>query len=176
MAGKRLQAELKKKHPFDSLEQEAVLNLLRTGDWIDNRLNRLFRKYGLTGSQYNVLRILRGEGRPLPCLEIANRTIQIVPAITGLIDRLEGQGMVARRRSTEDGRVVLVEITTKALAVLRQVDGPLGRLHGVLVGHLSREELGELVRLAEKARGGSAAGAGLRNKNFFEQIVYISTK
>src|SRR5262245_29150921 len=109
----KLQQQLKKKKPFDSPEQEAVLNLLRTGDWLDNRLNRLFREHGLTSSQYNVLRILRGEGGPLPSLEIAERMIQVVPAITGLIDRLEKQQLVERRRCADDRRVVYVEITPK---------------------------------------------------------------
>jgi DNA-binding MarR family transcriptional regulator len=152
MTATRLQHELKKKRPFDSLEQEALLNLLRTSDWIDNRLGRLFRDYGLTSSQYNVLRILRGEGQPLPSLEIADRMIQVVPAITGLIDRLEKQEMVSRRRCSEDRRVVYVEITAKGLATLKQLDGPLEELHKNLVGHLSRPELKELSRLMEKIR------------------------
>ena len=148
----RLQHELKKKKPFASAEQEAILNILRTSDWIDNRLGRLFREYGLTCSQYNVLRILRGEGKPLPSLEIADRMIQVVPAITGLIDRLEQQKLVVRRRSTEDRRVVFVEITGKALEVLKKLDKPLEQLHQSLVGHLSRAELESLSRLLERAR------------------------
>jgi DNA-binding MarR family transcriptional regulator len=148
----RLHHELKKKKPFASAEQEAILNILRTSDWVDNRLGRLFREYGLTCSQYNVLRILRGEGKPLPSLEIADRMIQVVPAITGLIDRLEQQKLVVRRRSTEDRRVVFVEITGKALEVLKKLDKPLEQLHQSLVGHLSRAELESLSRLLERAR------------------------
>lgn len=152
MASRRLQDELRKKQPFDSLEQEAVLNILRTGDQLQNQFGRLFREYGLTSSQYNVLRILRGESRPLPCLEIAERTIQVVPAITGLIDRLEKQQLVCRRRSEEDRRVVYVEITSKALALLRKMDKPVRELHGRLLGRLNQKELNELIRLLEKTR------------------------
>src|SRR5215210_7745414 len=110
----RLQQELRKRRPFKSATDEAVLSILRTSDCIDNRLGRLFRAYGLTSSQYNVLRILRGEGQPLPSLEIASRMIQVVPAITGLIDRLEKQKLVTRRRCPDDRRVVFVEITPPA--------------------------------------------------------------
>jgi DNA-binding MarR family transcriptional regulator len=152
MTTAHLQRELKKKRPFDSPEQEAILNLLRTSDWIDNRFGRLFRDYGITNSQYNVLRILRGEGQPLPSLEIADRMIQVVPAITGLIDRLEKQELVVRRRCSEDRRVVYVEITTKGLTMLKQLDDPVENMHKSLVGHLSRAELKELSRLLEKAR------------------------
>ena len=107
MPGGQLHSELRKRGPFDSIEQEAILNLIRTSDQFQNRFGRLFRKFGLTASQYNILRILRGEGKPLPSLEIADRMIQVVPAITGLIDRLEKSGMVQRRRCEEDRRVCM---------------------------------------------------------------------
>lgn len=151
MAGE-MRKELKKKGPFESLQQEATLNILRTSDQFENRLGRLFREYGLTSSQYNVLRILRGEGKPLPSLEIADRMIQVVPAITGLIDRLENQQLVKRRRCEDDRRVVYVEITSKAMAILNKLDKPLSELHKELMGHLSKSELTELVRLLEKSR------------------------
>ena len=152
MSSSRLQRELKKKGPFESPEQEAMLNILRTNDQFQNRFGRLFREYGLTPSQYNVLRILRGEGKPMPCLEIADRMIQVVPAITGLIDRLERQELVRRERCTEDRRVVYIEITEKALGLLDEMDEPVQQLHRQLVGHLTRSELKELSRLLEKAR------------------------
>ncbi len=152
MATSRLQNEIKKKGPFKSPEEEALLNLLRTNDQFGNRFYRLFREYDLTSSQYNVLRILRGEGKPMPSLEIAARLIQVVPAITGLIDRLEKRSLVVRRRCSEDRRVVYVEITDKALAILKQTDEPLKALHKRLLGHMSRAELKTLSQLLEKAR------------------------
>lgn len=152
MTGGQLQRELKKQRPFASPEQEALLNILRTSDQFQNRLGRLFREYDLTPSQYNVLRILRGEGKPMPCREIAQRTIQVVPAITGLIDRLENQELVRRARCNQDRRVVYIEITTKGKKLLKQMDDPVMHLHEKLIGHLTREELQQLSRLLEKAR------------------------
>ena len=85
MTTPKLQHELKKKRPFESLEEEAALNIVRTSDQLQIRFARLLREYGLTSpTQYNILRILRGEGKPLPILEIAARTITVVPGITGL--------------------------------------------------------------------------------------------
>src|SRR5437588_12638221 len=104
----KLQHEVKKKQPFGSLEQEAALNLARTNDRIAIRFERLFREHALTPSQYNILRILRGEGKPMPVLEIAERTVTVVPGITGLIDRLERAEFVSRERCTKDRRVVFV--------------------------------------------------------------------
>ena len=152
MAGGRLQQELKKKRPFDSPQQEAILGIARTADRLGICFARLFREHCLTPSQYNVLRILRGEGKPLPILEVADRMIAAVPGITGLIDRLEGMGLATRDRSTEDRRVVYVALTPKGLDLLAKLDQPVGALHKRLVGHLSQAELKDLIRLLEKAR------------------------
>ncbi|MGO9601399.1 MAG: MarR family winged helix-turn-helix transcriptional regulator [Isosphaeraceae bacterium] len=152
MAGGRLQKELKKRRPFDSPEQEATLSIARTADRFGICFARLFREFGLTPSQYNVLRILRGEGKPLPILEIADRMIAAVPGITGLIDRLEAIGLLTRDRSTEDRRVIFVAITPKGLSLLGKLDGPVAALHKRLIGHLTTAELRELIRLLEKAR------------------------
>src|SRR5215204_5697507 len=146
-----LEREIKKKHPFDLPEQEAMLNVLRTADQLQIRFSRLFRKFGLTPQQYNILRILRGEGNPLPILEIAARMITVVPGITGLIDRLETAELVARQRCCEDRRVIYVAITPKAASLLDQIDDPLLTLHREVLGHMEREELAELTRLLEKA-------------------------
>lgn len=160
MAEGRLQKELKKRRPFDSAEQEASLNIARTADRFGICFTRLFREHGLTPSQYNVLRILRGERKPLPILEIADRMLAAVPGITGLIDRLEGMGLAARERSTEDRRVVFVTITRQGLDVLAKLDAPEAALHKRLLGHLSPAELRELIRLLEKARQTLEKGTG----------------
>lgn len=151
-AAKKLQAELKKRQPFESLAQEAWLNLVRTQSRLQIRFDRMFAEYGLTSCQYNILRILRGEGRPLPILEIASRTISPVPGITGLIDRLEKAGWVRRERSTEDRRVIYVAITDQALELLVQVDRPLSELHEEIMAPLSQGDRRELNRLLEQLR------------------------
>src|SRR5689334_5686468 len=148
----RLQHELKKKRPFESLEQEATLSVLRTSDQLQIRFARLLRDHGLTPSQYNVLRILRGEGKPLPILEIASRTITVVPGITGLIDRLEQAGLVNRLRCEKDRRVIYVALTNQGSKTLADLDEPLRALHNKLLGHLSQGDLKDLVRLLEKLR------------------------
>ncbi len=152
MSGGRLQEELKKRRPFDSPEQEATLNIARTADRFGICFARLFREYGLTPSQYNVLRILRGEGKPLPILEVADRMLAAVPGITGLVDRLEGMGFLARERSTGDRRVIFVAITASGLDLIGKLDEPEAALHKRLIGHLNPTELRELNRLLEKAR------------------------
>ncbi len=149
---RKLQHELKKKRPFESPEEEAALNVVRTSDQLQIRFARLLREHGLTPSQYNVLRILRGEGKPLPILEIASRTITVVPGITGLIDRLEQAGFVNRLRCEKDRRIIYVALTDHATTSLAGLDEPLLALHRKLLGHLSQGELKDLIRLLEKLR------------------------
>jgi MarR family transcriptional regulator, 2-MHQ and catechol-resistance regulon repressor len=153
MVTPKLQQELKKKRPFESLEEEAALNIVRTSDQLQIRFARLLREFGLASpTQYNILRILRGEGKPLPILEIASRTLTVVPGITGLIDRLEKAGFVNRLRCEKDRRVVYVALTDQGTKTLADLDGPLIALHRKLMGHLSRSDLKDLVGLLEKMR------------------------
>lgn len=152
MSKSRLQRELKKNRPFDSLAEETILNILRTSDQFKNRFGRLFREFDLTPTQYNILRVLRGEGKPMPCLEIGDRMIQVGPAMTGLLDRLEKQGLIQRERCTQDRRVNYVALTESALHLLKRMDGPVNALHKQVIGHLTSAELKQLSRLMEKAR------------------------
>jgi len=138
--------------PSRTAEEEAALNLWRTADRLQIHFTRLFREHGLTPQQYNVLRVLRGAGEPLPCLEVAGRLLTMVPAITGLLDRLEQAGLVARKRSPEDRRVVFVEISDAGRQLLKSLDAPVSALHQQLLGHMTDEELRRLTRLTAKAR------------------------
>src|ERR1700722_17749900 len=107
-----LQAELKQKIPFTSREQEAYLSLLRTADALQSQVEARLKEFGLTGTQYNALRILRG-ARPdgLPCREIGERMITHDPDITRLLNRLEDRGLVDRKRARDDHRVIYGQIT-----------------------------------------------------------------
>ena len=151
----QLQTEIKKRQAFDSLPQEAWLNLVRTSSQLLIHFDRMFATFGLTSSQYNILRILRGEGQPLPILEVANRMIVVVPGITGLIDRLEQASLVRRDRSVDDRRVVFVTITQTALETLSKIDRPLRDLHEQVMSPLNRDDQRQLLQLLEKLRGGS---------------------
>jgi DNA-binding MarR family transcriptional regulator len=153
MAKSVLQKEIGKKKTFESLEQETALNLLRTMDHLQQDFGRLFQEHGLSGPQYNVLRILRGHGGDgLSCCEIGAEMITRMSDITRLVDRLEESGWVERSRDREDRRVVRVKITAEGLALLNRLDRPVEDLHKRQFGHFSRAELAELNRLLVKAR------------------------
>src|SRR5450759_1026253 len=102
-----LQAELKQKAPFTSREQEAYLSLLRTAGALQTQVESRLKEFGLTGTQYNALRILRGAGpEGLPCREIGERMITRDPDITRLLNRMDDRGFVQRTRAKHDRRVI----------------------------------------------------------------------
>ena len=149
-----LQVELKKRNPFDSVEQEAMLSLMRTTDLLENRLARLFREYGLTPTQYNVLRILRGEGKPMPCLEVAERMIQVAPAITRVVDQLLRLKLITKTQSDSDRRVFEIELTTAATKLLKKMDQPVLDLHASLLSSVKKSDLRSMIRTLEVVRSG----------------------
>lgn len=149
-----LQNELKKRGPFDSLEQEAMLALMRTSDLLENRLARLLREYGLTLTQYNVLRILRGEGKALPCLEVADRMIQVAPAITRVVDQLLKLELITKTQSDSDRRVYEIELTPTATKLLKKMDKPVLDLHGKLMTKVTKSDLRAMLRILEVIRTG----------------------
>src|ERR1700687_1225126 len=152
-----LQAELKQKLPFTSREQEAYLSLLRTADALQAQVEARLKEFGLTGTQYNALRILRGAGpEGLPCREIGERMITRDPDITRLLNRLEDRGFVQRTRARHDRRVICGKITGAGLKLLREMDGPLEKYGREMLRHVGQEKLKQLIELLELVRDGTA--------------------
>lgn len=153
MAKLDLKTELQKRGEWESPEQEAYINILRTHSLLSMSFDRLFRKHGISSPQYNILRILRGHNQEgLASLEIASQMIACVPDITRLLDRLEKSGYVIRERSTEDRRVVRVSLTNKGKKILKKLDVPIHDAEQASLGHMTRKDLKELSRLMTKAR------------------------
>jgi len=148
----RLRQELKVSRPFPKPEMGVFVGLLLTADALKAPIVRLLKDHGLTEPQYNVLRILRGAGEPLPCLEVGSRMVARLPDITRLVDRLVDAGLAARGRCDEDRRVVFVKLTRKGANLLTRLDGPVADLHSELLGHLTRQELKDLGALLDRAR------------------------
>src|SRR5258706_3777957 len=103
----RLEREIRQGKPFGSPEEEAALNVHRTSAVLEEAFAGELRPRGLTGTQYNALRILRGAGPAgLPCGEVGNRMVRSDPDVTRLLDRLAARCLVARARGPVDRRVV----------------------------------------------------------------------
>ena len=116
-------------HPLRLLASEVFSNMLRTSGHIAHQQSQLLKSFGLSRTQFDALHILRNsESSGIPILAVANRMITRVPDITRLIDRLEHDGLVERRNSERDRRVVLVRLRDKARQLLQRVEGPLRSL------------------------------------------------
>jgi DNA-binding MarR family transcriptional regulator len=133
-------------------EEDAFLDLLRTTDMLSRGLVQVLKTEDLSGTQYNVLRILRGSPGGLPCGEIASRMITRDPDITRLLDRLEKRELISRCRETKDRRMVMARITPQGLKILSSLDDPVHEAHRKQLGHLGKERLRALTELLEAAR------------------------
>jgi DNA-binding MarR family transcriptional regulator len=149
---KDLAEEIGKKRPFDQAEVEAYLNLVRTHEHLAAMCARFFKEHGISGSQYNVLRILRGHGERMRTNQVADEMVSREPDITRLLDRLVERGLVSRERCPEDRRVVWVELSAAGAALLKSLVRPVAELHKKQLGHLGDRKLREMSRLLYEAR------------------------
>jgi len=149
----KLKDEIKQEKPFPSLEAEVILNLMRTADALNRGVEEILKPAGLSPTQYNVLRILRGAGEHgLCCREAAERMITRDPDITRLVDRLERRGLLERARGSQDRRVVTVRITAAGRKILQDLDEPIAEFNRKRLSHLGKTDLSKLRDLLEAAR------------------------
>jgi len=135
------------------LQDRIFVALLQAADALSQEAEQLLKAAGLTGTQYNVLRILRGaEPEGLPCRGIADRMISHDPDMTRLLDRMEKRGLITRERQTDDRRVVKTRITPQALRLLKTLDQPVHELHKRQFRHMPAARLKILSRLLEEVR------------------------
>jgi DNA-binding MarR family transcriptional regulator len=136
-----------------SLENRIFIALLHVADFLTQEAELLVKSAGLTGAQYNVLRILRGaEPEGLACSVIGDRMISHDPDMTRLLDRMEKRGLITRERQTDDRRVIKTRITPQALNVLKSLDQPVRDLHKRQFRHMSASRLKVLSDLLEEVR------------------------
>ncbi|MFL5560158.1 MAG: MarR family winged helix-turn-helix transcriptional regulator [Gemmatimonadaceae bacterium] len=155
----RLQEELRQTKPFQSLEQEALLSIERTAAILSHGVADALRRYEITPTQYNVLRILRGAGERGLCRnEVRDRLVSQVPDVTRLLDRMEQMQLIERERDTDDRRMVLTRLTRKGSQLLARIDEPVARLHERQLGHLSAARLRTLIDLLAEVRRGDPGG------------------
>jgi DNA-binding MarR family transcriptional regulator len=149
----KLAEEIRQNKPFPLIEEEVLLNLLRTHEFVQQRQTEFFKQFALTPTQYNILRILRGAGpEGITCSQAAERMVAADPDITRLLDRLERRKFIRRGRSLKDRRVVVTRIAPAGLELLRAIDLPLAEFQKRLLGPLGPERLAQLTAILESIR------------------------
>ena len=148
-----LKLEIAQGRPFTSVEEETLLNVMRTADCLHRAFHRETKDWGVTSTQYNVLRILRGaQPRGLTCAAIGSRMITAEPDITRLLARLKGLKLIKQQRDRHDKRVVWTQISESGLELLKAMDPVIERVPRELLSHMKKAELTELIRLLEMVR------------------------
>jgi DNA-binding MarR family transcriptional regulator len=147
----RVETDHARRYPgANKLATEAVINLIRTSSFLVAELDRVFRRYAITGAGFNVLMILRGAHGPLSPYEIGERRLVTRGTVTGLLDTLEKQELVRRRPHPEDRRMLLIEVTEHAEALLDEVCDELFPAQAEMMAGLTGSEKDSLVRLLGK--------------------------
>lgn len=146
--------ELQQQRPFASIRHEAQLSIIRTGSRLMDAFDQMLRPYGITVTQYNVLRILRGaEPEGLCRNEIRDRMVNRMPDVTRLLDRMESAGLISRSRSTEDRRMVRTQITSAGRKMLDDVSDDVEEEIRRPFVDLSDDELASMIRMLSVVRG-----------------------
>ena len=141
------------------LHAHVFLCVMKAADAFARGAEALLKTAGLSGTQYNVLRILRGAGEHgLACSEVGERLISRDPDITRLLDRMESRGWIAREREKKDRRVVKTRITKEGLRILAGLDAPVRELHRRQLQHLPEKQLRQLASLLDRARASAPSG------------------
>lgn len=141
-----LSDELKQTRPFAHVEEEAHLSIARTAALLERAFAQLLRPHGITPTQYNVLRILRGAGAAGLCRnELGERLVTPVPDVTRLLDRMAEMRLIARQRVDEDRRLVRTHLTAKGLDLVNSLDAEIVAAHRQRLAHISRERLKALI-------------------------------
>lgn len=146
-----LQRALKQQKPFTTPEEQAFLGLTLVSLRLAEPWAAFLKQTaGLTTSQYNVLRILRGaHPKGITCGDIAARVLNRDPDITRLIDRLSRDGLALRERDETDRRIVRVSITSAGLALVKRLDQPVGEMTRGALDQLGSRKLAQLNRLLD---------------------------
>jgi DNA-binding MarR family transcriptional regulator len=151
MAGMKL--EIVQEPRFSSVEEEALLNLLRTADYLQRAFHHKAREWGVTSTQYNVLRILRAaQPHGLTCSAIGSRMITAEPDITRLLARLKALKLIRQQRDAQDRRAVWTHIAAPGLALLKEMEPVIQQVPRELFGHLNQAELTRLIELLTLTR------------------------
>lgn len=152
--------------PAQLLEAVVFVAIQKAADALGLEAQQLIKPHGLTGTQYNVLRILRGsEPNGLPCSGIGECMISHDPDMTRLLDRMEKHGLISRSRQSDDRRVVKARITPVGLALLKSLDQPVRELHRRQFSHMSVARLKSLARLLEEVRAHGACPSESNNES-----------
>ena len=149
----KLEEEIKQQKPFKTEHERAVVNILFTASWLQSYSRDFLKQYEISGQQYNILRILRGQfPKPATINLLKERMLDKMSDASRLIDRLLAKGFVERTLCVNDRRAVDILITKKGTELLKRIEKERDDLDKILE-HLSQKDVKQLNELLDKLRG-----------------------
>jgi DNA-binding MarR family transcriptional regulator len=147
----KIEEEIQQKK-FKSPHQKAVINLIYTANWLQNKHHHFFKSFGITGQQFNILRVLKGQHpQSISATEIKTRLLDRNSDVSRLLDRLAAKKMITKNTCPQDKRASDIFITQEGLDLLKEIDKSQKEIDEVLA--LNAEEAGQLSDLLDKCRG-----------------------
>lgn len=140
---------------FRNEYQKGVINLIYTYNWMNEKMKLFFDREKITSQQFNILRILRGAGKPISTLQIRQRMLDKMSDTSRIVDRLVLKGFVKKNTCANDKRLVDVSITDKGKKLLEKIDQYETEMDAV-IGSLSQSEVKTLNTLLDKIRSSNA--------------------
>lgn len=136
---------------FRNQQQKGIINLIYTYNWMNEQMKAFFERFDITGQQFNILRILRGAGKPLSTLQIRQRMLDKMSDTSRIVDRLILKGLVKKIICKTDKRLVDITLTDKGKKLLERADRHETEMDAIL-GNLSDAEAKTLNKLLDKVR------------------------
>lgn len=138
---------------FVKLAHKSVIDLMVTGNWLQDKLAEVLKPHKLSNAQFNVLRILRGQkGKPASLTCVSDKMIHKMSNTTRLVDKLLEKGLVDRIICPENRRKVEITITSEGLKLLEELDGVLEKAEANLMSNLEKNEIEQLEFLLKKLK------------------------
>ncbi len=137
---------------FRNQYQKGIVNFIYTYNWMNEKMKNIFERENITGQQFNILRILRGAGKPISTLQIRERMLDNMSDTSRIVDRLVLKSLVKKSLCPGDKRLVDVVITEKGKKLLERMDKYETEMDAIF-GKLNESEVKTLNKLLDKIRG-----------------------
>ncbi len=147
----KLEEAIQQKTPFSSHREKAIVNLIYTQSWVSGKMKEHFAHFGITPKQYNILRILNGAKQPVSIAYIRERLLDKLSDVSRIIDRLQGRGLVDKKPSKKDRRLIDVKLSCAGNELLQKIGNTESGIKNIM-SKLSDKEINTLNALLDKIR------------------------
>ncbi len=143
-----------RKHTQVNEAEKATTNLILAHNWVMDQFKYELERFNITAQQFNILRILKSEAKPLSTMQIRDRMLDKMSDTSRIVDRLVAKDLVNKKVSALDKRLVDVNISQKGLALLERLDAEDITMEKAL-STLTSSEIHTLNELLSKIRAAS---------------------